>query len=99
MGYQFTKSYYSYCFIPVYVPESCCVDGKSKILCQGDNDKYDGPPVFGPPNTRWRTHTDNPALHTEVSIKIMINMMDHQCLVLPILDGGHIQTTQHSIQK
>ena len=55
------------CFFSVYVPESCCVDGKSKILCQGDNEKYDGPPVFGPPNTEYRTHKDNPALHTDVS--------------------------------
>ena len=51
----------------VYVPESCCVDGKSKVLCQGDNEKYDGPPVYGPPNT-YRKHKDNPALHTNVSL-------------------------------
>ena len=44
------------------------MDGKSKVLCQGDNEKYDGPPNFGPPNTADRTHKDNPALHTNVSI-------------------------------
>ena len=52
----------------VYVPESCCVDGKSKVLCQGNNEKYDGPPVYGPPNTDYREQKDNPALHTYVSI-------------------------------
>ena len=44
------------------------MDGKSKILCQGDNEKYDGPPVYGPPNAVYREHKDNPALHTNVSI-------------------------------
>ena len=53
------------------MPESCCVDGKSKVLCQGNNEKYDGPPVYGPPNTDYREHKDNPALHTNVSILFM----------------------------
>lgn len=59
---------YDNTYFSVYVPESCCVDGESRILCQGDNDKYDGPPVYGPPNHENRIHKDNPALHTTVCI-------------------------------
>lgn len=54
--------------VSVYVPDSCCVDGEDKLLCQGNNDKYDGPPVYGPPNSKYREHKDNPALHTTVRL-------------------------------
>lgn len=43
------------------------MEGEDKHLCQGQNDKYDGPPVYGPPNSKYRKHKDNPALYTTVS--------------------------------
>ncbi|KAL4235782.1 Tetraspanin-18 [Mactra antiquata] len=72
----------------VYVPESCCVDGESRILCQGDNDKYDGPPVYGPPNYEIRTHKDNPALHTVGCYDKALEYLEQHFLIITIVTGA-----------
>lgn len=72
----------------IYVPESCCIEGKSKILCQGDNEKYDGPPNYGPPNTEYRTHKDNPALHTNGCYDKALVYLEQHFVIITVATGS-----------
>lgn len=72
----------------VYVPESCCVEGESKVLCQGENDQYDGPPVYGPPNSNYRKQKDNPALHTTGCYDKAKEYLEQHFLIITIVTGS-----------
>ncbi|XP_045158565.2 CD82 antigen-like isoform X2 [Mercenaria mercenaria] len=72
----------------VYVPDSCCVDGEDKHLCQGDNNKYDGPPVYGPPNSKYRTHKDNQALYTTGCYDKALAYLEQHFLIITIVTGS-----------
>lgn len=71
----------------IYVPDSCCKDSESRLLCQGNNDKYDGPPVYGPPNTEYRTHKDNPALYTTGCYDKAVEYLDQHFIIIIVVTG------------
>lgn len=58
-----------------YVPESCCVEGKSKHKCQGIDDSVNGFPVNGPPLHRLNNDR-NDALNKIVSLYQYIYICD-----------------------
>ncbi|XP_052257032.1 CD151 antigen-like isoform X3 [Dreissena polymorpha] len=71
----------------IYVPESCCIDGQSKGLCQGENDQYEGPPAYGPPMKHWK-HKDNPALYTTGCYDKVLEYIEVHMLVIKIVTGS-----------
>ncbi|XP_052777101.1 tetraspanin-4-like isoform X2 [Mya arenaria] len=71
----------------VYVPDSCCIDGQSKILCQGNNDKYDGPPAYGPP-MEHREHKDNPALYTVGCYDKALVYLETHMIIIKVVTGA-----------
>lgn len=72
----------------IYVPDSCCVDDKNTILCQGDNDKYDGPPAYGPPNSEHRTYKDNPYLYTSGCYDKALVYLEQHFVIVSVVTGS-----------
>lgn len=72
----------------VYVPDSCCADDQNSLLCQGNNDKYDGPPVYGPPNNEHRTHKDNPYMYTTGCYDKAMVYLEQHFVIVAVVTGS-----------
>ncbi|KAL3867848.1 hypothetical protein ACJMK2_040694 [Sinanodonta woodiana] len=72
----------------MYVPDSCCVEGKDKSKCHGYYGKYKGPPVFGPPVSTYLEHQQNDALYMEGCYDKALDYFKQHALIVTIVTGA-----------